>query len=281
MEREDTMYDTQSVKQTKTINLAPLGKKVLSGAIQMAYFLAGIGLLIAGYMLTAVFVKDLPSLAQIGETMKTLWSNPYYENSPSDRGIINLIISSLVRVGSGFILGAAIAIPLGVLIGSVPVLKKIIDPVVQLLRPVSPLAWFPIGLTVFKSAEPATVFIILITALWPTVINTAFGVGTLPKDFKNVARVFRFTPAQYVFKVLFPFALPHIITGLRISFGIAWMVIVAAEMLSGKSGIGFYVWDAWNALDLSKVICAILIIGVTGLLFDRFFGFLERKVSYV
>lgn len=249
-------------------------------ASQFGFFVAGISLLLVGWWIVGQNIKDLPTPLDVFQALKTLLSDPYYERGPNDRGILNLLLSSLTRVAGGFLLGALVAIPLGVLMGSVPFAKKLIDPIVQLLRPVSPLAWFPIGLTVFQSAEPATVFIIFITALWPTVINTAFGVANLPRDFKNVARVFKFTPGQYITKVLIPFALPHIITGLRISFGIAWMVIVAAEMLSGKSGIGFYVWDAWNALNLSNVISAIFIIGFTGLLFDRFFGFLERKVKY-
>ncbi|GEM48453.1 nitrate ABC transporter permease [Deinococcus cellulosilyticus] len=249
-------------------------------ASQFGFFVAGISLLLVGWWIVGQNIKDLPTPIDVFQALKTLLSDPYYERGPNDRGILNLLLSSLSRVAGGFLLGALVAIPLGVLMGSVPFAKRLIDPIVQLLRPVSPLAWFPIGLTVFQSAEPATVFIIFITALWPTVINTAFGVANLPKDFKNVARVFKFTPGQYITKVLIPFALPHIITGLRISFGIAWMVIVAAEMLSGKSGIGFYVWDAWNALNLSNVISAIFIIGFTGLLFDRFFGFLERKVKY-
>ena len=247
----------------------------------LGFFVLGLALLALVYAGAAALRPDLPSLGVIATTLVGLLRDPWYNRGPNDQGILNLLMSSLTRVFSGFALGALVAIPLGVVMGSIPGIRKVLDPVVQLLRPVSPLAWFPIGLTLFKSAEPATVFIIFITALWPTVINTAFGVSGVPQDFKNVARVFRFTPGQYVFRVLMPYALPHIVTGLRISFGIAWMVIVAAEMLSGKSGIGFYVWDAWNALNLANVVCAILIIGVTGFLFDRLFNLLEKKVSYV
>lgn len=267
-------------KATASRSTGVVLKGFKNAASQLGFFVAGISLLLLGWWIVGQNIKDLPTPLDVFGALKTMFAEPYYERGPNDRGILNLLLSSLSRVASGFALGALIAIPLGVLMGSIPFAKKLIDPIVQLLRPVSPLAWFPIGLTVFQSAEPATVFIIFITALWPTVINTAFGVSNLPKDFKNVARVFKFTPAQYISKVLIPFALPHILTGLRISFGIAWMVIVAAEMLSGKSGIGFFVWDAWNALSLPNVIAAIFIIGVTGLLFDRFFGFLERMVKY-
>lgn len=272
------MTITQSAAPTP----APRPRVNVRAPLQAAgSFLLGLLLLTAVYMLLSALRSDLPKLGEIGTALATLLREPWYNRGPNDQGILNLLLSSLKRVFSGFALGALVAIPLGVVMGSVPGVRRALDPVVQLLRPVSPLAWFPIGLVLFKSAEPATVFIIFITALWPTVINTAFGVSGVPQDFKNVARVFQFTPAQYIFRVLMPYALPHIVTGLRISFGIAWMVIVAAEMLSGKSGIGFFVWDAWNALNLPNVVSAILIIGVTGFLFDRLFNVLEKKVSYV
>ncbi|GGJ37459.1 nitrate ABC transporter permease [Deinococcus roseus] len=272
---QNVQYKATPIKTSK-----PLLKGFKNALGQFGFFVAGMSLLLMFWWIVGQNIKDLPTPLDVFNALRTLFSDPYYERGPNDRGILNLLLSSLSRVAGGFLLGALVAIPLGVLMGSIPFAKKLIDPIVQLLRPVSPLAWFPIGLTVFQSAEPATVFIIFITALWPTVINTAFGVNTLPKDFKNVARVFKFTPGQYIAKVLIPFALPHILTGLRISFGIAWMVIVAAEMLSGKSGIGFFVWDAWNALSLPNVIAAIFVIGFTGLLFDKLFGLLERMVKY-
>ena len=249
--------------------------------VNAGYFLASLLLLVLIWTLLAALRTDLPRPAVIGATLVQLFARPWYNDGPGSVGILNLLLSSLVRVFSGFAIGAMIAVPVGILTGSVPVFKRILDPIVQLMRPVSPLAWFPIGLTLMSKAEPATVFIIAITALWPTIINTSFGVSGLPADYKNVARVFNFTPAQYVTRVLLPYALPHIITGMRISFGIAWMVIVAAEMLSGKSGIGFYAWDAWNAGNLSQVVCAILIIGVTGFLFDQVFNVIQKKVTHV
>jgi nitrate/nitrite transport system permease protein len=151
---------------------------------------------------------------------------------------------------------------------------------VQILKPVSPLAWFPIGLAVFQSAGSATIFIIFITSLWSTLINTAFGVSTIPADHKNVAKAFGFSTWRYISKILIPYSLPHIITGLRLSISVAWLVIVAGEMLSGGLGIGFFVWDSWNALSLEKVICGILIIGLVGLLLDKIFTLLEKRFSY-
>lgn len=245
------------------------------------YFLLSLAILLLVWTLLTTVRRDLPTPAAIGASLSELFARPWYNDGPNDQGILNLLLSSLTRVFSGFAIGAVVAVPLGILMGSVPVFKRILDPIVQLMRPVSPLAWFPIGLTLMSKAEPATVFIIAITALWPTIINTSFGVSGLPADYKNVARVFNFSPGQYVARVLLPYALPHIVTGMRISFGIAWMVIVAAEMLSGKSGIGFYAWDAWNAGNLAHVVCAILIIGVTGFCFDQLFNLVQKKVTHL
>jgi nitrate/nitrite transport system permease protein len=155
-----------------------------------------------------------------------------------------------------------------------------VDPIVQVLRPVSPLAWFPIGLVALQSAPQAAVFVVFITSLWPTVINTAVGVAGVPKTYRDLARVFEFSRGQYLARVLLPYSLPHILTGLRLSMGIAWLVIVAAEMLSGGTGIGFFVWDSWNALSLERVIAAILLIGLVGLLLDRGFGAIARRFQY-
>jgi nitrate/nitrite transport system permease protein len=187
---------------------------------------------------------------------------------------------SLGRVFSGWAIGSLIAIPLGIAMGANRKIMQALNPVVQVLRPVSPLAWYPIGLAAYQSAASAVVFAIVITSLWPTLINTMFGVASLPKDYRNVARVFRFSHWQYLTKVLLPYSLPHLLTGLRLSLGIAWMVIVAGEMLAGGTGIGFFVWDSWNSLSLPKVISAILIIGVIGLVLDRGLEWLIRRASY-
>jgi nitrate/nitrite transport system permease protein len=158
--------------------------------------------------------------------------------------------------------------------------RRLFHPMVQLLRPVSPLAWFPLGLAAFKSAGEATIFVIAITSLWPTLINTAFGVASLPEDHRNVGRAFGFTRWRYLRRILIPWSLPHVVTGLRLSMGIAWVVIVAGEMLAGGIGIGFFVWDSWNALSLERVISAILLIGVVGLLLDKAFTLVERRFAY-
>jgi nitrate/nitrite transport system permease protein len=223
---------------------------------------------------------DLPGPAQ---TMRVFWdllSDPFYDAGPNDKGIGLQLIASLKRVAIGFSAGTLIALPLGVLIGSSLLARRVMDPIIQVMRPVSPLAWFPIGLVVFQSAPSAAVFIICVTSLWPTMINTAFGAGSLPREHRDVARVFQFSRSRYFLRVLLPYSLPYMLTGMRLSMGIAWMVIVAGEMLSGGTGIGFFVWDSWNALSLERVISAIILIGCVGLLLDRVFALLTTRFSY-
>ena len=249
--------------------------------LNVLYSFTGFGLLVGfWYLITLITKGELPSPLATFSVLWELVRDPFYDNGPNDKGIALQLASSLGRVFSGFIIGSFIAIPVGLLMGASKIGRKIFYPIVQLLKPVSPLAWFPIGLVAFQSASNATIFIIVITSLWPTLINTAFGVASIPDDHKNVAKVFGFSKWKYLTKILIPFSLPHIITGLRLSIGVAWLVIVAGEMLSGGMGIGFFVWDSWNALSLEKVISAILIIGLVGLLLDRGFSFLEKKVTY-
>lgn len=256
-------------------------KKILSVLISLFYNLLGFAGLVALWYLVSLITKgELPGPVATSAVFWELVSDPFYDYGPNDKGIALQLFSSLIRVFSGFAIGSLIAIPIGLLMGSNEFCRKTFYPVVQILKPVSPLAWFPIGLVAFQSASNATVFIIVITSLWPTLINTAFGVASIPDDHKNVAKAFGFSKWKYLTKVLIPFSLPHIITGLRLSIGVAWLVIVAGEMLSGGMGIGFFVWDSWNALSLEKVISAILIIGLVGLLLDRGFSYVEKKVTY-
>jgi nitrate/nitrite transport system permease protein len=241
----------------------------------------GFAALIGIWYGVSLFTKgELPTPFATFQVLFELLKDPFYDYGPNDKGIGLQLGSSLIRVFTGFALGAVIAIPAGILMGASSFCKKMFYPIIQVLKPVSPLAWFPIGLVAFQSASSATIFIIFITSLWPTLINTSFGVASLPDDHKNVAKAFGFSKWKYLTKVLLPYSFPHIITGLRLSIGVAWLVIVAGEMLSGGLGIGFFVWDSWNALSLEKVISAILIIGLVGLLLDKGFSWLEKKVSY-
>jgi nitrate/nitrite transport system permease protein len=264
-----------------TQGLQSMLRKVLSLLAGLSYTLLGFALLIAfWYVISLITNGDLPYPLATFQVFWELVKDPFYDYGPNDKGIGLQLFSSLGRVFFGFLLGSCIAIPIGLLMGANAFCKKVFYPIVQILKPVSPLAWFPIGLVAFQSASTATIFIIVITSLWPTLINTSFGVASIPDDHKNVAKAFGFSRWKYLTKVLIPFSLPHIITGLRLSIGVAWLVIVAGEMLSGGNGIGFFVWDSWNALSLEKVISAILIIGFVGLLLDRVFSYLEKKVTY-
>jgi nitrate/nitrite transport system permease protein len=244
---------------------------------------AGIGLVAFGglWSLLSLYTEAaLPGPLATLTVLKEMLSDPFYDYGPNDKGIGLQLFNSIKTVLMGFFLGSLIAIPIGILMGANTICKQIFYPIVQLLKPVSPLAWFPIGLVVFKDTGMATIFIVFITSLWSTLINTSFGVASIPQDHKNVAKAFGFSKMRYLTKILIPYSLPHIITGLRLSISVAWLVIVAGEMLSGGAGIGFFVWDSWNALSLEKVISAIIIIGIVGLLFDRIFTFIENKVAY-
>ncbi|MCS6823548.1 MAG: nitrate ABC transporter permease [Cytophagaceae bacterium] len=270
------IFGTKFVRLLKAM-LAMTHQGVQSSLLALVGFL----LLCVVWHLISWFTKEeLPGPVATLKVLTQMLSNPFYDNGPNDKGIAIQLWYSMIRVFTGFGIGTLIAIPLGILIGSQPIIKKILYPIVNVLKPVSPLAWFPIGLAAFKSAPNATIFIIYITSLWPTLINTAFGVASIPQDHKNVARAFGFSRYKYLTKILIPYTLPHIITGLRLSIGVAWLVIVAGEMLSGGTGIGFFVWDSWNALSLEKVISAILIIGIIGLLFDKLFTSLEKLFAY-
>ncbi|WP_207532004.1 nitrate ABC transporter permease [Desertivirga arenae] len=233
------------------------------------------------WQLVSILTKhEIPGPVPTWTVFKELIADPFYDYGPNDKGIGLQLMSSIKRVFLGFGIGSLIAIPMGLLMGSSKVTMRLFNPIVQILRPVSPLAWFPLGLLAFQAAEGATVFIIAITSLWPTLINTSFGVASIPDDHKNVGKAFGFSKWKYVTKIMFPFALPHIITGLRLSIGVAWLVIVAGEMLSGGVGIGFFVWDSWNGLSLEKILIAILIIGTVGLLLDKVFNAVQHVFAW-
>lgn len=208
-------------------------------------------------------------------------SNPFYDAGPNDKGIGIQIGYSIYRVLTGYILAAMVAIPLGFLIGMSQVAYKAFNPFIQVLRPISPLAWMPLALFIIQDSEMSAIFVIFICSIWPMLINTAFGVAGVRQDWVNVARTHELGALKTAFTVILPAAAPTIITGMRISIGIAWLVIVAAEMLVGGTGIGYYVWNEWNNLDLTSVIFSILMIGVVGMLLDSAFGLLQRTVAYV
>jgi nitrate/nitrite transport system permease protein len=242
--------------------------------------LAGIALVVLIWQIIAARNTAFPSpLATLQEAL-VLFADPFYRNSPNDQGIGWNVLASLKRVAVGFGLAALVGIPLGFVIGRVKFAGSMFGPIISLLKPVSPLAWLPIGLLVFKSADPAAIWSIFICSIWPMVINTAVGVQRVPQDYMNVARVLNLSEWKVVTKIVLPSALPYILTGVRLAIGTAWLVIVAAEMLTGGVGIGFWVWDEWNNLNVSHIIIAIVIIGVVGLLLEQALMALARALTH-
>lgn len=223
---------------------------------------------------------ELPSPAATWQEAMALFAEPFYTAGPNDVGIGWQVLYSLGRVMAGFGLAVLVAIPIGLLMGMSEACRQAWQPLVQILRPVSPLAWLPIGLLLFKAVDPSAIFVIFITCIWPTLLNTAAGVRSIPQDYRNVARVLRLNRREYAFKVLLPAIRPYIITGMRLSLGIAWMVIVAAEMLTGGIGIGFFIWDEWNNLNVKSIIVAIVVIGLVGILLEAMMNFVQNRFDY-
>jgi nitrate/nitrite transport system permease protein len=221
-----------------------------------------------------------PMPSQIGARLWELIRDPFYIRGPNDQGIGIQLAYSLARVGLGFLIAAAVAIPLGFLIGMSPLLSAALNPFIQVLRPVSPLAWMPLALYTIKDSSVSSIFVIFICSVWPMLLNTAFGVASVRREWLNVARTLEAGRMKTAWRVILPAAAPTILTGMRISIGIAWLVIVAAEMLVGGTGIGYWVWNQWNNLSLADIVIAILLIGLVGLLLDRLLGVLARAVAW-
>ena len=218
------------------------------------------------------------------EVARASWahlSDPFYDKGPNDKGVGIQLAHSLGRVGLGFLLAMAVALPMGFLIGMSPLMQKAFNPFVQVLKPISPLAWMPLALYTLKDSDVSGIFVIFICSIWPMLINTAFGVAGVKREWLNVASTLEVNPLRKAFQVILPAAAPTILTGMRISMGIAWLVIVAAEMLVGGTGIGYFVWNEWNNLSLTNVIFAVLLIGVVGMLLDLMFAQLQKAVTYV
>ncbi|MGG6239963.1 nitrate ABC transporter permease [Nodosilinea sp. AN01ver1] len=247
-----------------------------------ALFMLSLGLFLLFWEIGAKagwFVKGVPTAT---ETIKEFWwwvTNPFFDNGPNDLGIGWNLLISLRRVAIGYIAASLVAVPLGILIGISPVLYKAFNPYVQLLKPISPLAWLPLGLYLLRDSEKTGIFIIFISSIWPTLINTTFGVANVNQDYLDVSKTLGASRLRTIWKVIIPAALPNIVSGLRISMGIAWLVIVAAEMLLG-TGLGYFIWNEWNNLSIPNILVAIFIIGLTGLLLDSLFAALEKFVAF-
>ena len=231
--------------------------------------LCGLGLLLGVWALVSAGTgNSIPGPRETWAQALDVFSNPFYRNGPNDQGVGWNVLMSLERVAVGFGLAAAVGIPAGFAIGRFEFLSRMFNPLISLLRPVSPLAWLPIGLLVFKGANPAAIWTIFICSIWPMIINTAVGVQRVPQDYMNVARVLNLSEWKIFTKILFPAVLPYLLTGVRLAVGTAWLVIVAAEMLTGGVGIGFWVWDEWNSLNVKNIIIAIFVIGIVGLVLE-------------
>lgn len=240
----------------------------------------GIALFIFAWAVLHHFRPELPGPVSTWTSAVELFADPFYNNGPNDQGIGWNILNSLGRVGLGFGLAALIGIPLGFILGRVQFINQMFAPIISLLRPVSPLAWLPIGLLVFKAAEPASIWVIFISSIWPIILNTAAGVSQVPQDYLNVARVLRLSEWKVFTTILFPSSLPYLLTGIRLSIGVAWLVIVAAEMLTGGVGLGFWVWDEWNNLNVEHILIAIFVVGIVGLILEQSLLLLAKRFSY-
>jgi nitrate/nitrite transport system permease protein len=243
-------------------------------------WLAGLGAFVIAWTLVSKFGGRVPDPITVGGAAAKIFADPFYSKGPNDQGIGWNVLASLQRVGIGFGLAALVGIPLGFAIGRFRFASGMAAPLIALLKPVSPLAWLPIGLLVFKAANPAAIYVIFVCSLWPMIVNTAVGVRQIPQDYLNVARVLNLSEWKVFTKILFPAVLPYLITGVRLSIGVAWLVIVAAEMLTGGVGIGFWVWDEWNNLKVEHIIIAIFTIGIVGLALEQALVLLTRRFSY-
>jgi nitrate/nitrite transport system permease protein len=222
---------------------------------------------------------NLPSpITVIKETWNPLIINPFFDNGGTDKGLGLQIFASLTRVAVGFSLASIVGIALGILIGSSRLMYDAVDPIFQVLRTIPPLAWLPIALAALRESEPSAIFVIFITSIWPIIINTTVGVQQVPQDYRNVSRVLQLSNIEYFFNILFPASVPYIFTGLRIGIGLSWLAIVAAEMLVGGVGIGFFIWDAYNSSRMSEIILALVYVGLVGLVLDRFVAFIASLV---
>lgn len=256
-------------------------KRMGEGFVQkvLPALVVGFVLILIWELLTSSQGATLPSPSRVVNDTWDLIINPFYNNGGTDVGMGWQILASLERVAYGYSLAVIAGISLGVLVGQSTWAMRGLDPIFQILRTVPPLAWLPISLAAFQDSNPSAIFVIFITAIWPIIINTSVGVRNIPEDYRNVSKVLSLNGYEYFTKVMLPAAAPYIFTGLRIGIGLSWLAIVAAEMLIGGVGIGFFIWDAWNASMISDIVLALVYVGVVGFLLDKFIGFISNLVT--
>ncbi|MFO1188913.1 MAG: nitrate ABC transporter permease [Alphaproteobacteria bacterium] len=270
------------------IALRPLGWRWRKGAALLGStvhrflpLLVTIGALVGAWELACAGAgSSLPPPSKVVADTWELISDPFFDRGGLDKGLFWHLLASLKRVAVGYAFAAIIGIGLGVLIGQSTIALRGLDPVFQVLRTVPPLAWLPLSLAAFRDADPAAIFVIFITAVWPVIINTAVGVRHIPLDYQNVARVLRLNPFEYFWRITLPASMPYMFTGLKIGVGLSWLAIVAAEMLIGGVGIGFFIWDAWNSSLVSDIIVALIYVGLVGFMLDRLITLLGRAIAH-
>jgi nitrate/nitrite transport system permease protein len=235
------------------------------------------GVLVLWTVVSQAVAPDLPSPLRTWQESRRYVLEPFFKDGEMNQGIGRLVFYSLVRVGKGYLLALLIGTPIGFLLGLSRAFHQAVDPIVQFLRPISPLAWLPLGLVIFQKSEPAAIFTIALCAMWPTVINTAVGVRGISQDYLNVGRVLKLSRLRMLTKIVIPASLPYVFTGYRLSLGLAWLVIVASEMLTGTPGVGGFLWQEYNSLVYSHIILSVVTIGAIGFVLDRAMGLVEAR----
>ena len=256
-------WDRQAVLERGTRLARGLAVRLLPPVVMVAVLLA-VWQLLASYP-----ASTLPPPTKVLTDSWELIADPFYDRGGLDKGLFWHLLASLRRVALGFSFAAVIGVALGVLIGQSQFFLRALDPIFQVLRTVPPLAWLPLALAAFRDGQPSAIFVIFITSIWPILINTSVGVRNIPQDYRNIARVIRLSPIEFFFKIMLPATVPHMFTGLRIGIGLSWLAIIAAEMLTGGVGIGFFIWDAWNSSLISDIIVALFYVGIVGFVLDR------------
>jgi nitrate/nitrite transport system permease protein len=261
--------------------MLPSTKRMIRDRLEsMLLPFVGILAVLAGWTVVSEYFADtLPNPLETWTASKLYVLEPFEKRGELDQGILRFTWYSLMRVAKGYSLGLIVAVPLGLLLGVSKIFTKAFDPIVQILRPVSPLAWLPLGLVLFGQPEPAGTFTIAMCSMWPTVMNTALGIRSIPQDYINVARVLRLSKTKTLFKIYLPAAMPYMFTGFRLSLGIAWLVIVAGEMLTGAPGVGGFLWQEYNSLVYEHLILCIVTIGLVGFILDRAMGLIENRMK--
>ncbi len=269
---------TASIKRSRRSNSFqdllsdPKSRKIVAPIIALA------AILIVWQLLTLSPDANLPGPIKVIAQTWELIINPFFDKGATNKGLFWQILASLQRVATGFTLAAIVGIAIGIIVGTNAFLFDALDPIFQVLRTIPPLAWLPISLAAFQQSNPSAIFVIFITSIWPIILNTIAGVHQIPQDYVNVSKVLKLSQKEYFLDVVFPATVPYIFTGLRIGIGLSWLAIIAAEMLIGGVGIGFFIWDAWNAANISQIILALVYVGVVGLLLDKLIGYIAKLV---